>query len=104
MDCHVVQISNEVLLHFTCGVDCGHVDYSSGHCWIVVAAAAGGTHILATSGVSLDSMFPLHLSATERAPNLLELIMDRVALPELQILSSEGWFTVTDIPGTFRWF
>jgi hypothetical protein len=64
----------------------------------------GDTNGLATSGVYLSSILPLHLSEAERAPKLLELIKDWVALPELHILSLEGWFTDAHTHGAFSWF
>jgi hypothetical protein len=53
----------------------------------------GDTNDIATSGVYLSSMVPLHLSSMERSPKLLEWIKYWVELPDLHILSSEGWFT-----------
>jgi hypothetical protein len=59
----------------------------------------GGTNGLASSGVSLSSMLPLRLSATDQDPKLLEWIKDWVELPNLQIISPEGWFTKAHSPG-----
>jgi hypothetical protein len=64
----------------------------------------GDTNGLVTSGVSLSSMVQLHLSATERAPYLFELIQDWVAIPDLHIIIPEGWFTYDHFPGAFPWF
>jgi hypothetical protein len=62
------------------------------------------TNGLATIGVSWSSMVSFHLSATERAPQLLEWIKGWLELPDLQILNPEGWFTEAHSPGDVGWF
>jgi hypothetical protein len=60
---------------------------------------------LATGGLSLGGMVPLHLDATERSPNLGEWIQGWwESGRKLWITEPRDWFNTAHTPGYFGWF